>query len=453
MNQKKKVALQVDYQDSYVEPKILSALQKTFPQHDIIFVQPDDALPSHLPTLQWRAYEGIDFAHALTYHNRDTPHLVNSYVIRKALIRKHYLAHTILSHVTKHPSSSLRLAFPTTVDFELDYAEFLDEALVEAFELRESFAYNQDRPPHEREWWILKPSMSDRGQGIRLFSTEEELSGIFEAWEADEPDSDGEDVENVDLNDHAAEGIITSHLRHFVAQRYVSSPLLIPRAPFSNRKFHIRTYVVAAGALSVYVHDCMLALFASEAYSPPWEIMKPQTNHNSNDRTSTESLELLQRMRSIHLTNTCVQNSSSSTESKAENVYLLSRLPLSQSQHASIRSQIQQITAELFCAAISHPTNFQPLPQSFEIFGIDFLVASQPSTEMDVQIRLLEVNAFPDFAQTGDNLGDVVVQQLFHEIVSQVIAPALQLNMSSSAESSTIQDKHLIKVLEKNIGR
>ena len=254
----------VDYEDQYVQPLILSALRSQLHCKFYKLISSLNECPQDAPLLQIRSYESIDFEISLSKSNS----LFNAYIIRKALIRKHYLSNTISSWITKHPQSSLKYHFKPAVDFELDYAEFLDDALLEAFELHEAFERNVGKAPSEREWWILKPGMSDRGQGIRIFSTEDELRTIFEGWEADNPDSDLEADEqhpevagssHTSLSDH----IMTSHLRHFIAQPYIHPPLLTPTAPYNNRKFHIRTYVVAAGALQVYVYTPMLALFAS----------------------------------------------------------------------------------------------------------------------------------------------------------------------------------------------
>ena len=66
--------------------------------------------------------------------------------------------------------------------------------------------------------------MSERGQGIRLFSSEEELTAIFEEWdpesddEEDEEDGDARSDAGVPNTDDRKEekdegnGIITSHL-------------------------------------------------------------------------------------------------------------------------------------------------------------------------------------------------------------------------------------------------
>ena len=140
----------------------------------------------------------------------------------------------------------------------------------------------------EVEWWILKPGMSDRGNGIRVFESEERLREIFEGWEEDEDeeqaeedagnedaaDDNGEDGLTGDSQHHQShsppsnpletskkdEGLQASALRHFIAQPYLP-PLLLPSSPFpnpnlsipSNRKFHIRSYVLSLGALKVYV--------------------------------------------------------------------------------------------------------------------------------------------------------------------------------------------------------
>ncbi|CRK30925.1 hypothetical protein BN1708_015878, partial [Verticillium longisporum] len=166
-------------------------------------------------------YETLDFEYAADHSSTV---LINSYMIRKALIRKHYLSATVETWSAKHPSSSLATGVKRSEHFELDYAEFLDDALVEAFDLRESLERNEEKEdPAQRDWWILKPGMSDRGQGIRLFSTQDELQAIFDGWEADRPDSDAgedEDEEVADAGDRDGSGdyITTSHLRHFVAQ-------------------------------------------------------------------------------------------------------------------------------------------------------------------------------------------------------------------------------------------
>lgn len=421
----------VDYSDAYVQPLILSALRSRNPElHNKLFQR---VAASQTPRFQFRDYEKIDFENALKHPNDC---LINAYIIRKALIRKHFLSTTIANWITKHPSSVLKDHFKPAVDFELDYAEFLDDALIEAFELHESFQKNDSKEPKDREWWILKPSMSDRGQGIKLFSTEAELQAIFEEWEADQPDSDAE-AEDGDthsttgdspkIREGNEENIITSQLRHFIAQPYIHPPLLLE--PSGGCKFHIRTYILAVGALRVYVYRPILALFAAKPYHPPWS--QPDLR--------------------AHLTNTCIQDTGEREGSVRafwdlpDEVSMIPEVcdPKSRDDwKVSVFDQICKVTGEVFeAAARGMMVHFQPLPNAFELFGLDFLVDAQGSA------WLLEVNAFPDFKQTGDDLKSLVAG-LFEEVVDVAIKPFF--NIDNAALSGT---ESMTRVLDIDLGR
>lgn len=390
----------INYEDPYVQPLILRALESHLPPISYTLISSMSSLPMPTsPVLQITSYETIDFPHLLTYPSTS---VANAYIIRKALIRKHYLAHTISAWSSKTPTGTLKDHVKLTLDFELDYAEFLDEALMEAYELQESFVRNEALPPAEREWWILKPSMSDRGQGIRLFSTESELKTIFEDWEESELVSDDESVLELAMTKKetqsstlgaSTDAIITSQLRHFVVQQYIHPPLLIPSS--QNRKFHLRSYVLAIGALRVYIYKDLLALFAPLPYTDP-----SQPGPFSSQ---------------VHLTNTCLQ-----TQPPSKTVDLLSSLPstapnLAQDWKSSAFNQIATATGELFLAAArTQSTHFQLLPNAFEVFGVDWLL------DATGHAWLLEVNAFPDFAQSGDE-GKEVVRGLWEGVLALVV--------------------------------
>jgi tubulin--tyrosine ligase len=224
-----KIFALVDYEDQYVQPLIISALKKRLPASTYELITSIKQLPSPSSRLlQWVQYESIDFDHLM---NQSSTSTANAYVIRKALIRKHYLSTTIANWITKYPDSVLKKHVKPSAEFEVDYAEFLDDALVEAWDLKESWAKNEEKEEKGREWWILKPGMSERGQGIRLFSTEEELTGIFEEWDPPSDDEDEEDARSDAGDDN--DGIMTSQLRHFIAQPYIHPPLLL-EPPASN---------------------------------------------------------------------------------------------------------------------------------------------------------------------------------------------------------------------------
>ncbi|EQL02751.1 tubulin-tyrosine ligase [Ophiocordyceps sinensis CO18] len=420
----------VSYDDAYVQPLIVSALNFLLPDDALQMVTglqrlDHDSSESGTPSmpdarvLQVTAYESIDFEFAAA-HPRSC--LVNSYMIRKALIRKHFLSVTVDHWVAKHPSSPLGRHFKRSEAFEVDYAEFLDDALVEAFDLRESLDRNAELADEAaRQWLILKPGMSDRGQGIRLFSTMEELQAIFDGWDEERPDSDDEEDEDDDgqgrtdektMGEERGQGvgdyITTSHLRHFVAQPYIHRPLLLDSDP---RKFHIRTYVLCTGSLTVHVYRPMLALFAAKPYVPPWA-------HSSTD-TDT------------FLTNTCLQQQHQ--PAGAANRVL-----------DDMFAQICTVTGEaLEAAALTMPVHFQTLPNAFEVFGLDFLV-----DEAGVA-WLLEANAFPDFRQTGADLEDVV-GGFWRGVVREAVLPFFGV---AAGGGGSEERGDMVRVKQMDLGR
>ena len=66
----------------------------------------------------------------------------------------------------------------------------------------------------------------------------------------------------------------------------------------------------------------------------------------------------------------------------------------------------------------------QPVPNAFEMFGIDFLVthASNPSEGRRFQVKLLEVNSEPAIELTGPRL-TWILDDLFKYIGKVCIAP------------------------------
>ncbi|CAK7267887.1 hypothetical protein SEPCBS119000_002779 [Sporothrix epigloea] len=421
----------ISYEDPYVQPIILDALKAAVPENQLQLLtaapgataptadQPVSlqnllkgvtSKPDALKVLQITPYEVIDFDYAAS-HAAST--VVNSFMIRKALIRKHFLASTVEQWVAKRPESVLAKHVQRTEAFEVDYAEFLDDALVEAFDLRTSLDANEVADDEaSRQWWILKPSMSDRGQGIRLFSTMDELQAIFDGWEAAQEETGAEGFGN-DEDDHN-DAVAAADLRHFVVQPYIHPPLLLPAT--GGRKFHIRVYVLCLGALRVYVHRDMLALFAATAYTPPWATEK-DSGDDSDDGDRTKSPNL-----AAHLTNTCLQDEADKGDAVRRFWDLEEPECSTGGDGASIKDvifdQICRVTGEVFeAAAVAAPIHFQPLGHAFEVYGLDFLVsagaASTPAgarSAAPVTAWLLEVNAFPDFRQTGTGLQDVVAQ-------------------------------------------
>ena len=410
--------------DSYVLPLIHAALAKAFrpESYQLIASLAELPHPNDL-VLSITAYEDHDFDYMLSH---PTTSLTNSYVIRKALIRKHYLHNTITSWWSKHPNDqTLKDHVPLTVAFEIDYADFLDEALAENWELYESFA------KEEREWWILKPGMSDQGQGVKLFSSEEELRAIFEQWEGDstsEEEGDAETIPAIDGRDVLGVGTMTSQLRHFIAQRYIQPPLLLKR--HGNRKFHIRSYVLSVGALRTYVYKEMLALFAPMPYTVPGNVVPDITSDDPDAR--------------VHLTNTCLQDGiREGSVIRFQDLQGDAELP--ERWKDSTLDQICKATGTLFeAAAREQMIHFQTVENAFEVFGLDWIIDHKCTA------WLLEVNAFPDFKQSGGDLKEVI-QGLFDGVVG--IAVNGFFNRGFQSVGDTEEKFKMRKVLDVDLGR
>lgn len=363
----------------------------------------------------------------------------SSYVIRKALIRKHYLAAALHSYAVKagDRSSFFTNCTPQTWHLDIQFADELQELLMDdLYELGEQLRSNDEAllagDTSNIKWFILKPGMADRGNGIRIFATLDQLEEIFIEFE---PDSDEEDDDDKEEQHSASIGkdtsVMTSQLRHFVIQEYVQTPMLIqPRSSETHvsqtqdsqgaRKFHLRAYVLCVAGVSVYLYDDMLALFAPLPYCAP-------------------SLESFHDLRS-HLTNTCLQDDGSIAvgdqgRPKEENVFLWSDLlgsttcagpsakpvELTANMIATVRTKAGQVIGAVFeAAAKAGSIHWQVWPNAFEIFGVDLLVGYDDDHSPNVQ--LLEVNAQPDFAQTGIKL-HAIIDRLFQRALEISVLP------------------------------
>ncbi|BGO99256.1 putative tubulin--tyrosine ligase pby1 [Rhodotorula toruloides] len=388
----------------YVVDSLRSAFAQRLP--DWTFISQEDDLDGDKPDLQFCDYDALNFDWTM-----DERTLLNSYVIRKGLIRKSNLAHTIALYLSKNPDSPLRRATPKTVHFSCSFADELDELLMDdLYEVEQSFAEAENGG--QEKWWILKAALADKGNGIRLFSSREMLEDIFREFEPESDDEEDEEEEEEAQTEGMSRAAMfgadtrvdAMQLREWVIQEYISSPLLLDPAPNSNHrgtKFHLRVYVLAVGGLAVYVHHPFLALFASSPYSPP-------SLDDEAERTGEFDL-------SAHLTNTCLQTSVLGEEAPTVSVSTLQGMAdkvilggshegekLGEERIAKIEEDVRETVAEVFKAAVGAGSSFQVLPNAFEIFGIDLLVDDR------FQVSLLEVNACPDFSQTGPELQSIV---------------------------------------------
>jgi hypothetical protein len=133
-----------------------------------------------------------------------------------------------------------------------------------------------------------------------------------------------------------------------------------------------------------------------------------------------------------------------------------------------IVSQIRNVLTDTFKSALQHPIHFQvrlsdnirktshiifphqPLPNAFELFGVDFLVSHIPSTGL--QVKLLEVNAEPAIELTGPRLV-WILEDLFVSIAKVCVEPFFTDKVDLGIENWEIgEERHnLIKCMDENV--
>ncbi|KAK0647164.1 TTL domain-containing protein [Cercophora newfieldiana] len=394
---------------------------------DAIFVRDLADIPSSAETVfQFCCGQELNRNFALV---NKTSGLINAYPNSDALARKDYLGVVVDFWTAKRPDSILKSHVPQTVRLTLDYAEYVDEALMAADDLSllSSLEDNEAKEPRDREYWILKPALVDCGAGIRIFSTIEELASHLELAEYEEDDDDTEDEESTEESEEEPialekiyddsfsptlsqpglscldilvttngsgatksklevgmrekkpqyvfkEGgrIPSSEMRAFVAQRYLSSI-----APLENRKWHVRAYVLSVGRLKVHVFQEMLTLLAGEDYQGPWEYPSLKSSLTNTALQDEDVVESRQSMRAFW--------------DMPEDLF-----PGKSDWKEDLFAQIGNLSSELFrAAAHTMADKFTTLDKCFELFAVDFLVDDKG------EAWLLEVNETPAFYQQG----------------------------------------------------
>jgi len=324
-------------------------------------------------TLQLAEYERIDFD--AVFGPRQTR--ASCICIRKGLTRKACLAQVVEQHIRKHPASLLRGCVPETVVIStwdafsgtgwlskqfgvFDPSLALNECLSEAYAVLD-----------DKTRWVLKPSIASKGAEVHVIRTASALKQAVSAW----PD-----------------------VREWVLQRYVPNLLLLD----GGRKFHLRVFVVVVGALRVFLMREYIAFFAAGAFD---EVDDGEWTHVTNayhQRGHADFDEARSFRASTELPALACDALGLSLE-QAEREFL--------HEDGRVLGGIARCLAEVFGAQRASPNVFQPAPQLFEHFGLDFLLDGR------LQPWLLEFNSGPDLDQAGDRL-----QPLIETLVDGVVA-------------------------------
>ena len=232
--------------------------------------------------------------------------------------------------------------------------------------------------------WILKPSMTNQGKGIRLVNGWESLVSALE--ETDEIERAG----------------------GLVLQRYIE-PLLL-----SGKKFHLRVFVLVVGDCTVFVHRQFLAIVSLEEY-----VML--------DLSQTKA----------HLTNICHQNIQCEEdqaqcmrlfEEVAEELVDTGACVSAEDAKAKMKRAEEDVLelTKVTMDAVTKELTFQARPSGFELFGFDYLV------DENWRVWLLEANAEPDLKMAGDRL-QWVIDDMLREALQLVVDSHDHLDLKLAA--------------------
>lgn len=403
----------INHEDPLVQPLIEAAFRSRLSNSFYKIIRSLDEYPGG-PLLQIGAKDALDLDKA--FHQPRM--LISTYVTRDALTRKHLLGQTYANWIVKHPTSLLKTNVKTITNLDFGPSESLYDVL-DNTKIGEILQANEDKKPANRVWWMLRPDMSGGSQDLRLFSTVDELEATFEEWDAEPAETNHEAKESTDVvhekssstpnddedcdtsarqsgggwsswfnitvttEEHTDEA---APRRHVVAQRYVTRPLT-----FDNRKFQVSAYVLAVGALRVFVYKPMLALFAAAPFRAPWE-----TAAAGNDLSSHSTFE-----------------------GSVRQFWDLPDKPAG--WKATVFAQICDITGEVFSAAATREmkAHFQLLPQAFEVYSVNFAV------DCTGKAILADIHASPDFlhqTECGAKL-EGMVQGLYEEVADIAVKP------------------------------
>jgi len=217
--------------------------------------------------------------------------------------------------------------------------------------------------------WMLKPAGKSRGRGIQLTAL---LSKIHQV------------------------GVGRGAEARWIAQKYIENPLII-----GNKKFDMRQWVVVTqwNPLSVWFYEDCYLRFSFADYDPAR--LKNRFAHLTNNSVSKHAKEFEEQRDDTMWHSSSFQEHLKSVHGGADEDPWLSK--------------IQPKMKEIVLRSLESVQDvMQARPNSFQLFGYDFMVSD------DLETWLIEVNSSPDLSySTSTTKG--LVKQMLEDLVKVVI--------------------------------
>ena len=324
----------------------------------------------------------------------------NYFFTRKGLSRKAHLARHMQAHLASSPEGHLcrHKCLPDSVvintlavfnpslapgGLRVDRASALADALWEAEAAVDAARAGAGDGGGPAPLWILKPSIANKGAEVTVLDSMEVVQEV--------------------VSEH-------SDISEWVLQEYIARPMLL-----SGCKFHLRVYVLLTSALNAYMYREGQALAAVAQYGT----VAGQSGGESHWG---------------HITNTYLAQQHGAYV-EADHLHLMSNTHLPcDGGLAHVWRGLRTCLAHMLHSYKGAFGALAPLPGSFELFGVDFLLREDGSPV------LLEWNPGPDM---GLNMGQLaplmyrVTDDLVQVVQRDLAAPLASAggNAARSAEA------------------
>jgi tubulin--tyrosine ligase len=217
-----------------------------------------------------------------------------------------------------------------------------------------------------KDLFVFKPSIANKGAEVTPVRDLNEVREMVKTWQ---------------------------DCREWVLQRYVPNLLLLD----GDRKFHLRVFIVCVGALRVHLFNEYIAFFSTSAFS--------QDDHwahitNAAHQRDHEFFHEHAAFKLPHELSQLAQQTLGLSREQAEKEFT--------HPEGRILTNLGMVIAHSFKALKTTPAVFQPHPNCFELFGLDFLV------DRELNVHLLEFNSGPDLDQARENRLSPMIERLIH---------------------------------------